>query len=611
MGNDSKFVLESQRRLARSILVTLVASIVAFVLFASGPNLAFSIAQQQTTSPSGYQIKWMNPDEETSPEISGKDDNTSATSENDTTYHLVAWVNELPPGYSVTFQYHNEDNPAPTTLPDPTLVGDDTFELYWQVPADEDSAGEVIAILQSNGTQVSEDREAVTVNNATDDDVPIRDFTEDQAETVEIVDPANGDGLGFYDRPGGDVVYAASIVVQHSADTEDLIPYYSVSSPGTDPDWIECENGTETADDASDGVRCELAPENNPTQVTAVAVVASDSPPPGPGPDIDGADAHRVTGYVSDPSSVTLSGTPTGSVAPQTCTSVITATVFDQNGSRVVGVDTDVHALGPDNTLAFDDDDDEDYNKAPENHPTETARDCEAESPETPQPSGTQGWHESGTADTKHVEAFEGTADDGTFSFRLYSGTAGSTQFTVWADEDANDRLCSNEAQADGSIGWGEAPAAATGVTPDETSCPSPTGTGTATPTSGPTTQSPTPTNTSPTPDPTGTETPGPDKERIVVPSSVTIDYDRNRFNGSVSATKAKCQRFRKVVLFKVRKGQDPKVGNDRTARAGNYSILKKDARGNYYVKVRPKRVETRNAILICRGDRSPRERVR
>ena len=601
----------NRRTTARVVLFIVVSVITTLVLFSGGPIGAISFAQQQTTS--GTRIEFLNPDESTSAEISAKDDDPGAGTE--TTYHIVATVNSLPSNYSVTFQYQ-EDGSAPTTIGNGTLVGADTFELFWPSSAmPDDGAYTLIAILSSGGTEVSRDTEAVTVNNQSDSADPIRDFRNDQGSTVEIVDPGNADGLGFYDAPGGDVVWAASIIVRFSDGTTRLTPYYSVSPPGSEPEFEACGNGNETAANAADGVRCELVSPHTPTQVTGVAVVAADQPIPSPAPaDVDSADGHRVTGYVSDPSSVTISGSPTGAVSIESCTPEITATVFDQNGSRVVGANVDVHAQGPNDTLAFDSNAPSE-NKAPENHATETARDCETD-PEAAD--GEQGWHEAGTQDRKHIESVDGTADNGTFTFRLYSAAPGSTQYTVWADEDSNDRQCANEAQADGAIGWGSTPPAVTGLPDEDTTCT----TSTQSPSTSPSTRSPSPTPTqssaspSPTqstqsPSPTPTETQKPTEQ---VPSSVSIKYDKgspDRFKGSVATSKRKCARNRTVVIFKVKKGRDKKVGTDKTSRGGNYRVTENNARGKYYARVLQKRIVTNTVILNCQRDKSPTTRVR
>jgi len=515
-----------------------VAVMTTLVLFGGGPISAASFAQQQTTSP-GFSIRWVNPDSETSEEISGKDDDPGAGT--DASYHLVAWVNQVPTGDSVIFQYQSGSN-TPVTIGTAQRVGtSDTYELFWSsFPAD--GTYTLIAVLFSNGNEVSRDTQSARVNNTTETEQPVDDPATNQAETVEIVEPTNVDMLGFYDPPG-DARASAGIQVRYSADADNIRAYYSTTPPGTEPQWTAC--GTESASDAADGVRCTLASGVSSSQVTAVAAVATDNPfAPFPGdPDIDSADAHRVTGYDADPTTVNITPPTINNQGAATCTAVITATVLDQNGSRVVGHDVDVHAQGPDNTLAFDDDDSgssatTSRSKAPENHPTEQARNCESTAA-VPESGGTQGFHADGTANRKHIEALTGTQDNGTFRFRLYSTNTGTTQFTVWADEDLNDRYCSAEANSSGSIGWGQDAPAITGVGAEEQTCPRATGTASPT-TASPTTASP----TSPSPSPsTSSPTPGTSRTLTLAASRNKVTYgQRVTLSGQIVSSDPSCE---------------------------------------------------------------------
>ena len=615
----SPAIRDNRRTTARVVLFMVVAVMTTLVLFSGGPIGAISFAQQQTTTPAGPQIRWVNPDSETSEEISAKDDDPGTAT--DTSYHLVAWVSEVPANATVLFQYQSGTN-TPVTIGTATRVGPDTYEYFWpgsQMPPD--GAYTLIAILSSGGQEVSRDTQSARVNNQDDSTQPVRDFRNDQGETVEIVDPANADVLGFYDPPG-DARPVAGIQVRFSSGAGNIRAFFTISRPGTEPQFTSCGNSSsgESSSDASDGVRCTLPAGVNPNEVTGVAVVATDQPLPGD-PDIDAGDAHRVTGYEADPTTVTIDPALIDNQPAGTCTRVITATVTDQFGSRVVGLDVDAHAQGPDETLAFDDDDSSSNStsrsKPPENHPTEAARNCEASSG-TPPAAGSQGLHDDGSLPRKHIEALNGTADNGTFRFRLFSGTAGGTQFTVWADEDQNDRYCNEEAFGDGSVGWNQSAPAVTGVVAEESICPRPTATGTSTtttspsaspssasPSSSPTTTSPSPTQTA---SPTPTEPPPPVRED----STVSIRYNGRAFKGAVNSDDPRCERGRRVLLKKKRPGRDATVGSDRTNRRGAYSIPEPRANGTYYTVATKKktRVAADGSQTICTKSRSRNRNV-
>lgn len=495
MGKDSNLVLHSQRRLARGILIVLAATIALFVLFASGPNAGFSIAQQQTTTPppsspaqEQHRIQFLNPSGH-SEEISAKDDGSN------TTYHLVAWVNSVPADGGVVFAYNDADgNEVEIGEGTPTPIAD-TYELQWDIPAElSDGSFTLHAILYSGQTEVARDTESdLTLNNkspsATGDSEP-----ENRGETVEMTYPTNGGAFGFYtprDRAASGV-----IEVTRSSGASTIRAWFTTSAPGDEPNWTQC--GSESASSSADGVRCTLPLGQDPSQVTALAVAALDSPAPFTS-NLDSGDAHRIAPYSQTPTTLALDPASQGAVAGQ-CSGVITATVTDQNGVAIAGANVDVHAAGPTDDLYFDDGSSASSNQPPENgHRTEAARDCS--DPEAPASSGTQGEHEDTTGnDRKHIESASDTNDDGKWSFQLTSTATGSTQYTAWVDDDADDVYCSSETNASGAIGWGEGPPGITGLAAETSDCPEPVP---SSPDPGPTTPDPNPTD-SPTPDPRG-----------------------------------------------------------------------------------------------------------
>jgi hypothetical protein len=274
-----------------------VAVIMTLVLFSGGPNGAISFAQQQPTPANS--IKWLNPETDTSTEISAKPDGSGGATAS--SYHLVATVNSLPASPSVTFAVKCGSALAVEITP-VTQVGADTFQADWQgtaMPADGEC--DLIASLRSSGTEINTDAETVMINNATSAPPGGLDPTTAQAETIEITSPTNGSALNFTDPPGTPR-FTAVIQVKHSADVTEVTPYYTVTAPGVEPVWTECANGVQTAAEAANGVECELASPTFPTQVTGIAVVVADAPlDPIPEPDVDSGDGHRVIGAGATP----------------------------------------------------------------------------------------------------------------------------------------------------------------------------------------------------------------------------------------------------------------------------------------------------------------------
>lgn len=494
MGRDSGVVLDGQRRLARSILIGLVTMVVILVLFASGPSLGLSFAQQQAP-----RIEFLNPSGTNfTEEISAKPDGR------DSTYHLVAWVNELPANASVEFRYVDPDTDQEVSIGAGAQTGiPDTFHFAWDPPdslPDEEPIT-LHAILLSGSTEVDRDTESDPfINEQSPDPTDPTDDSEARGETVEIVSPAVGGAWGMFTPR--DRATAGIIQVSLSDGATWVRVLYSVSAPGSEPTWVTC--GTEQRAAAADGVRCTLDSTHSRGQVTAVAAIANDTqddPLPGfsySATRNDSGDAHRVQTYEQVPGGVALDQSSQSNVQAGDCSRVFTATLTDQFGVVIVNANMDVHAKGPADETAFDDGSSADANKAPDrgNHAApESARDCSADPPTA---AGQQGEHvDPAGSDTKHVESATGTGtnDAGRWRFQLYSPSLGTTDFVVWADVDDDDTFCSSEKNAMGSVGWGGT-ASPLGMTPDTDTCPSPSP---SSPDPGPTTPGP-----SPTPDPRG-----------------------------------------------------------------------------------------------------------
>lgn len=116
-------------------------------------------------------------------------------------------------------------------------------------------------------------------------------------------------------------------------------------------------------------------------------------------------------------------------------------------------------------------------------------------------------------------------------------------------------------------------------------------------------------------PSPSGSGSPSPsdsggEVETEKHDSKVTIDHNTAGFHGAVNSAR-KCERQRKVLVKKVRKGPDMVVGRDRTSKTGRwFEPSENTPRGRYYAKVL-KRVFTQNETQVtCRGDRSDVVRV-
>lgn len=480
MRGNSTLMLDAQRRLARGILVGLVTAVVLFVLFASGPNLGLTFAQQPSPT---YKIAFLNPSGH-SEEVSAKDDRTN------TTYHLVAWVNELPADAGVVFAYSTSSG-SEIEIGTGTQTGiADTFDFHWDIPASlPDGPLTLHAILYSGQTELARDTESdLTLNNK---DPGLSDTeTEARGETVEITYPAVGGAFGFY-RPR-DLGAAGVMDVTHSSAAAQVRAFFTATAPGNEPAWTQC--GNETAANAANGLRCTLPLGRDPLTVTALGAMAIDAPAPAT-TNTDSGDAHRIGPYTQIPTNFSVDPAQSSVGGANTCSPVITSTLTDQNGIIIASANIDVHAAGPSDALAFN----ASGSQTPElAHGKEPAANC-ASSP--PGSSGQQGEHEdTGGNDVKHVESTAGTDDDGKWTFQLYSPTAGGTQFTAWVDHDSDDVYCSEETNASGAIGFQQAAPGVSGVAAETTSCPAPSPTS---PNPGPTTPGPSPSD-SESPDPRG-----------------------------------------------------------------------------------------------------------
>jgi hypothetical protein len=83
--------------------------------------------------------------------------------------------------------------------------------------------------------------------------------------------------------------------------------------------------------------------------------------------------------------------------------------------------------------------------------------------------------------------------------------------------------------------------------------------------------------------------------------TELTGTFEADVYHGQVKSKAGKCERGRRVVLFKQRPGADRKVGADRSDRRGNWLVDPRGG-GRFYAKVR----EKSGNGYVCRADRAP-----
>ena len=489
-----------KRALARTALTLVLSGVLALLLFSTGPTAA-SFAQ--TPAPSGsatpsptptgtvaYDINFINPSGNGhSEELGDKDDRSGGPSGN--TYHLVAWINQVPSDVRVEFRYELPDSNEEELIAEATQVNPgDTFEAYWDVPDEIAEGPETFtlhAILYSGQTELDRDSESdLNKNSMSPPNETHPDDQENAADTVEFTYPTNGGPVGFFiprDRDAQGV-----FTISHSATSQNTPGAnirYTVSKPGSEPTWVAC--GSEnTAAGINNGIRCTLSPSHQISAVTAVAVTvfsrncSPSAPITGPAcqnTKTDSGDAHRVIPYEQDPTAMTIVPDTQNEIAEDLCSNVLAVTVTDQNQRAIPAAEIDVHAIGPSDGLRFDDSgNNSSANDQPEGHAREATTDCE--SAPDPNPDAFQGEHNDPAGnDLKHIESTlsGGTNDAGQWFFQMFSPDRGETQLTAFVDEDSDDVFCSLELSASASIGWRVPAPAVDGPDPETETCTEPT----------------------------------------------------------------------------------------------------------------------------------------
>lgn len=485
---------QAMARLVLAFVASILVILLALMGMSSGPNGATVFAQATATATptpqdTGPAIKLLNPSpgydpllnptgDPDPPKISDKFDGV------DRQYHVSAWVRNAPAN-SIVEAYWQEDgeNEITVGLLTRTVENPDTWEMYWDIPSDlaEGAGNFVVRLYQNTSTgfeEVASDSVAAELRHegaySEGDDTPAE-------ETVEITYPPQGGQLGFYKPKSG---FWRGYVEGVSSGPERVCApppggqcqlaggnsrtyvFYTTSAPGETPKFTACGNGNTSATLRPDGstswnVVCTLAGKDTPSQITALAAVASETDTPSRNGLLtqESADVHRIKGYAQDPRTMTLEllpvpGTtaanyPTGRrrVAGGGCLR-LEASVKDHLGRPVQGANLDVDLQGPNDQAAFGDDEAtgtaslDSNSKAPDKgaHESEGKRYCS----DGGTSSLTQGEHNvpGGAGDVKHEESAAGSGLDGggasvgRWRFLVYSASPGFSDITVWIDDE-------------------------------------------------------------------------------------------------------------------------------------------------------------------------------
>lgn len=384
------------------------------------------------------------------------------------TYKLAAWVPTVPPGAVVEFEVSTV---PPTTIEATGRIGD-TFFAEWAIPNTlSDGSRTLTAILFSGvgGTEIGRDTMPIIIKQGVGALIP----PPDAAATVDLTNPGETGSVGFYQPTGKP--WRAVLNAVTSQDTTFVEFLYTLSKPGTQPEWKSC--GFATVSSQSARLVCVLADKEDGTKVTAIGAVANTTDEDvgsefGADPEFnESTDAQRVIPYVQIPSSVTT--TPEtqrvemASNGTFPCAQVLSVKVLDQVGKAIPGANVDVSAVGPDDSLGFSLNTNNTTRttstlQAPDKgpHVKELGFNCQGSTTATN--TGQQGEHNiAGGDDEKHIESVAGTNIDGIFTFNIHSFAAGTTQLTASVDLNDDDILDVEEPVDGAAIGWGESPAPA------------------------------------------------------------------------------------------------------------------------------------------------------
>ena len=468
--------VQDPRAMARFALVFMAAVLVmllGLMSFGSGPGGQVLFAQEEPspTEPPSTEpaIQLINPSE--TPDVTARPDDTApAVSDRndgaDETYHIVA-VSRNAPANAIVEAYVTPITALGVELPEQTIglmtrLADspDTWELHWDIPADvPDGNARMTVRMYDGGTsgQIAEDAVDVRIRKT---DV-----------TVELTWPTNGGPLGFYKPRGG--AWRTLIDATRSSGNSLTYFFYTVSPPGTQPEWKQCASQSGSGQTR---VECTLLDKDTPSQVSAVYAIASEATGLAATRILESGDAHRVKSFVQDPHQMKVQILPSDTSdtdggfrqrSNTKCIAFITR-VTDQHDRPVQGANVDVHATGPTDQLRFGEEISDSTigettttdHKPPDkgNHSIEPGANCDRGPQEDPQDlpeaqptKGQQGDHNIvAQSDIKHREAAPagtgrsqgtssfgaGTAGFGELLFELFSPANGLTNVTAWVDDE-------------------------------------------------------------------------------------------------------------------------------------------------------------------------------
>ena len=186
-------------------------------------------------------------------------------------YELVATVINPPVDPSVVFEVQKEpeeegqEGEGHQTIGVAEQVTEDTFRLSWVIPAELEAADDwlLAAIVFSGTSEVARDEATVEI----DKELPAA-----RLDTHE-----NGGPLGFV-QPRSDATWATTLDFTFSQETARVEAFYTLSRPGTEPEWISCGTTAVEAEreegPSASRLRCELDDADDPSQVTAVGIVS-------------------------------------------------------------------------------------------------------------------------------------------------------------------------------------------------------------------------------------------------------------------------------------------------------------------------------------------------
>lgn len=87
------------------------------------------------------------------------------------------------------------------------------------------------------------------------------------------------------------------------------------------------------------------------------------------------------------------------------------------------------------------------------------------------------------------------------------------------------------------------------------------------------------------------------------VATDTTFNYSENKdkFKGRASSSRKRCQRNRKVEVYKRKDGEDKFIGDDTTNDGGYWGVPEANANGHYYVKILEKHITKPHHNHRCR----------